>query len=453
MANFNKLAKGYEKIGVLALQKFIQIPSTYDEGSVSKEAPYGKNVAKALAYFEKLGKDYGFKTRNVDGHAVELEIGEEGPLIGIYGHSDVVPASGKWDHKEFGGELKDGVIYGRGAIDDKGPLLAALYATKLLKDNGLIKGFRIKIVSGGDEERGSSCLRYYFEKGNGETPSFGFTPDANWPLIYAEKGIIHAYARKIANLSPIIAMDGGVVSNAVCDSLLVTLAPDKKLEEYLKEKGANVEITSSPSLLLLRFIGKSAHGSTPELGENAATKAFELLGDFYHNETLLTFAKAMKDPNGVSFGGKKESKELGLTTYNYGLIKYDGNSLSVSIDFRYGEKVKPMECLNKFFEMTGSVPVIEGEAKPLLFPKDGPLVSTLMKAYKRGTFDLFAKPLAIGGGTYAKEAPNTVAFGAEWKKTGGNMHSPNEFMPVKDFVKDIALYARGIYMLGKKASK
>lgn len=453
MANFKKLAKGYEKIGIKALQRFIQIPSVYDENTIAKDAPYGKRVKEALEYFGKLGEDYGFKTRNVDGHAMELSVGEEGPLIGIYGHSDVVPVSGSWTYKPFGGEIKDGVIYGRGACDDKGPLLASLYAVKLLKDNGLIKGFRVKIVSGGDEERGSSCLRYYFEKGQGEEPTFGFTPDANWPLIYAEKGIVHAHARKILNLSPIIAMDGGTVSNAVCDSLLVSIKPDPKFLAYLKEMGIKADTSVLPDVMMVRFIGKTAHGSTPELGENAARIAFEALGHFYKNEALLTLAKAMEDPFGASFGGKQISKELGPTTYNFGVIKYDGNSLSISIDFRYGEEADPKTLLQKFFDQTGTLPIIDSETAPLLYKKDSPLVATLMKAYKRETMELFAKPLAIGGGTYAKEAKNTVAFGAEWPKHPGNMHSPDEYIYVEDFLKDIAIYARAIYLLGQKAKK
>ncbi len=453
MANFKKLAKGYEKIGISALQKFIQIPSVYDANSIAPGAPYGKKVQEALLYLEKLGKDYGFATRNDDGYAMELSIGEEGPLIGIYGHSDVVPVSGSWTHKEWGGEVKDGVVYGRGACDDKGPLLASLYAVKLLKDNGLIDGYRVKIVSGGDEERGSSCLQHYFEKGNGEEPVFGFTPDANWPLIYAEKGITHAHARKIVNLDPIIAMDGGTVTNAVCDSLLVSLKPDDKFVSYLKELGIKADITKMPSVMLVRFIGKTAHGSTPELGENAATIAFKALGHFYKNETLSLLAKAMEDPFGASFGGKQISKELGVTTYNYGVIKYDGKSLSVSIDFRYGEEADSKALLGKFFDMTKTLPVIDAEMKPLLYEKNSDLVSTLMKAYKKETLELFAKPIAIGGGTYAKEAKNTVAFGAEWPKHPGNMHGPDEYIYVEDFVKDIAIYARAIYMLGQKAKK
>ena len=448
MPNFKKLAKGYEKDAVLALQKFIRIPSVYDEHTIKEGQPFGENVKKALDYFAKIGKDYGFKVTNVDGYAVELEIGDENaPLIGIYGHSDVVPVSGKWDNPPFSATLKDGEIYGRGSFDDKGPLMASLYATKLLKDNGLLKGYRVKIVSGGDEERGSSCLKYYFEKFHGEAPKYGFTPDANWPLIYAEKGITHGFLTKKIDLSPIVAMDGGTVTNAVCDSLLVTLLPDEKFAKYLKESKIACDINSTKEILIVRFIGKTAHGSTPELGLSAAKIAFETIGKFYKNEFLSKLASAF-DNNGKIFNGYSNSTELGESTFNFGVIKYMNGNLSVSVDYRYGENAKPEDATKNLSSFVNMEFVTNSVAPYLLYDKKSPLVSTLMKAFKAETLQFFAKPIAIGGGTYAKEAPNTVAFGAEWPKRPGGMHSPNEHMNVKDYIQDIAIYARAIYMLG-----
>lgn len=450
MPNYKKLAKSYEKNAILALQKFIRIPSVYDASSIGEGQPFGANVKKALDYFAKLGEDYGFKVDRCDGYATELSIGEKGPLIGIYGHSDVVPVTGSWTNPPFSATIKDGVIYGRGACDDKGPLLAAFFAVKLLKDNGWLDGFRVKIVSGGDEERGSSCLRYYFEKHHGEEPKFGFTPDANWPLIYAEKGITNGFLTKEITLGPVIAMDGGVVKNAVCDSVLVTLPPDAKFVSYLKEKKVSCDINSSPVLLTVRFIGKTAHGSTPELGQNAAKAAFAALGEFYHIDFLTKLSKVL-DPHGESFHGNMVSPELGEVTYNYGIVRYDGKTLRLSLDMRYGEKAEPEKLLASLQKATNMTFEVGSVTPYLLYDRSSPLVSTLMKAYKRETFQLFAKPLAIGGGTYAKEAKNTVAFGAEWPGHPGNMHSPDEYIYIADFIKDIAIYARAIRLLGKAA--
>lgn len=449
MPNFRKMAKRYEKNAEVALEQFVRIPSVYDAPSAKEGQPYGENIRKALDYFAKLGEDYGFKVEKFGGYCTELSVGEAGPLIGVYGHSDVVPATGVWADPPFSGLLKDGRIWGRGTADDKGPLIAALYGVKLLKDNGLIKGYRVKIVSGGDEERGSSCLRHYFDEAHGEEPAYGFTPDADYPLIYAEKGIRHYTAVRIADLHPVIAMDGGVVPNAVCDSLLVTMEADPRFAEYLKANKIEAEVSGDGPLMMVRFLGKAAHGSTPELGVNAALKAFSALGAFYKIEPLSLLAAILADPHGKGFGGYAESKELGPTTYNLGIVKYDGHALKLTLDFRYGEEADPDALMRNFQNASKMTPVKLSEAKPLLYDRKSPLVATLLKAYRRETHDFFAKPLAIGGGTYAKEAKNTVAFGASFKGHDGHMHSPDEYIYLDDFHKDIAIYARAVYLLGR----
>lgn len=452
MPNFKKLAKTYEKNATVALQEFVKIPSVYDSSSIRDGAPFGANVKKALDYVAKLGKDYGFAVDSCKGYCTELTIGESGPIIGIYAHSDVVPVSGKWTDLPFSGIIKDDRLWGRGACDDKGPLIASLFAIKLLKDNGLIKGYRVRLVSGGDEERGSSCLSHYFGALKKPECDYGFTPDADFPLIYGEKAIRNYELTYTGSLGPVIAMDGGVVKNAVCDKLLVTLTKDKAFEDFLKQNKIDCDIAAMNEITMVTFKGKSAHGSTPELGVNAALIAFGAIGNFYHIEPLRKIAKALDSPDGSSFGGNMMSPELLGTTYNYGIIKYDGKKLFISLDFRFGEKANADECIEKLTSASGLTAKKTVDVAPLLFDKKSALVSTLMKVYKLETHDFFAKPFTIGGGTYAKETKNTVAFGATFKDHPGNMHSPDEYIYLSDFYKDIAIYAHAIYALGKIAS-
>lgn len=448
MPNFKKLAKNYYKTALSALQEDIRIPSVYDATTIKEGAPFGTNVKKALDYLAKLGRDYGFKVDTCDGYCTELTIGEEGPLIGIYGHSDVVPATGKWENSPWSPAIKDGKMVCRGCADDKGPLIASLYAVKLLKDNGLIKGYRVRLVSGGDEERGSSCLNYYFHTLKKEECDYGFTPDADWPLIYGEKAIRRATLSFEGKLGPVIEMMGGEVPNAVCDKILVTLPRDKKFEDYLKTNNVSADVSSNEVLTMVTFKGKAAHGSTPELGVNAALIAFKTIGEFYKVDALKKIYNALKDSDGASFGGKVTSPELGDATYNYGVVRYSADKLTISLDFRFGETCNPDDCLKALGEKSGLNVEVVSVTDALLFDKKSPLITTLMKAYKRETLDLFAKPFTIGGGTYAKEAKNTVAFGAAFKKHPGDMHAPTEYLYVEDFYKDIAIYARAIYMLG-----
>ncbi len=453
MPNFKKLTKQYQTNACVALQQFVKINSVYDASSIAHNAPFGAGVKKALDYVAKLGKDMGFKVDKCDGYCTELTIGDEGPIIGIYAHSDVVPVSGKWDLSPFSGQLKDGRIWGRGSIDDKGPLIASLYAIKALKDAGLIRGYRVRLVSGGDEERGSSCLKYYFHHLKKEQAVYGFTPDADFPLIYGEKAIRRYNLSFTGQLGPIIAMEGGVVANAVCDKIVVTMKKDPKFLSLLKERKIDVDISEAGDVSILAFKGKSAHGSTPAEGINAAGTAFSLIGDFYHLESLSKFAKAISSPDGKVWGGYSHSKELLDATYNYGIVKYDGNKLTSTLDFRFGEEADPDQLIGNLSKYVGLEAQLVSDTEALLFDTKSTLVSTLMKSYKRQTMQFFAKPFTIGGGTYAKECKNTVAFGAAFEGHPGNMHSPNEYIYLEDFNKCMAIYADAIYSLGKAAKK
>ena len=455
MPNFKKLAKGYEENALLALQELVHRASPYDEKSIASDAPYGKGVKSALDYVAKLGRDFGFAVDTCDGHCTELTFGEEGPLIGIYAHADVVPAAGKWKYPPFSatieGEGADRRLLGRGASDDKGPLIAALYSCKLLKDNGLLKGYRVRFVAGGDEERGSSCLNYYFHTLHKPASDYGFTPDADFPLIYAEKGITHFTVSREIALGPVISMDGGFVKNAVCDRVLVTLKSDRGFEKYLKEKQIDADYNFiSPELSTVTFRGKTAHASTPEQGKNAMLSAFAALGEYFKIDFLTKLSLALADPFGSGFGGAHESPELGKSTWSYGIVKYAEGKLSFTVDYRYGEGVDAAEAIKSFEKAVAMGATIDGEiGKPLLYDKKSPLVATLMHSYKHMTHKFFAKPLAIGGGTYAKEAPNCVAYGSAFPGHPGNIHSPDEYIYLDDFFAQIAIYADAIYSLGQ----
>ena len=180
------------------LQGLIKIPSVHSESSVPNE-PFGSNTVKALEYVLDLGKKLGFKTKNIDGYCGYIEFGEGTELIGIVGHLDVVPEGENWTYPPFDARIEDNKIYGRGAIDDKGPVMASLYAMKSVMDycseNNISINKRVRLILGLNEERDWKCINYYKE--HEEIPSIGFSPDADFPCIYAEKGL----------LSPFLIMD------------------------------------------------------------------------------------------------------------------------------------------------------------------------------------------------------------------------------------------------------
>ncbi len=427
-----------------ALKRFLVIPSVYEE-SVDANKPFGENVDKALKYIGELGERYGFAVDYCDGYATELTIGEGKNLIGIFAHADVVPATGKWDNDPFMPVIKGNKLYARGSSDDKGPLIAALYATKALRDNGMLRNYRVRIVVGGDEERGSKCLIHYFEDLKKEAPKYGFTPDSDFPLIYGEKGITDFYPSIKVNIPHVKSIKGGVASNATCDKVKVTMDKDEDFIAYLKENKIKFSIEDDG----LTFLGKAVHGSTPELGENAALIALKALGTFYKLPEIENIGTKLMDTTGKSFNLYSHSKELKDTTYCVGMIDYHDGKLTFTVNFRYNELVDAKEYIKKFDEFFKTTSKMkDGESKVLLFDKKCPLVKTLMKAYRSETNDL-TKPLTTGGGTYAKHAPNTVAFGALFPHAVSTMHEPNEYIDLDDFFMSSVIYAHAIKLLGE----
>lgn len=449
MIDFKKLCKPYEKDALETLIKDCSINSIYDESTITSLHPYGKGVSDCFDFIKEMAIKDGFKVDMCDGHCIELECGEGDRLIGIFAHQDVVPVSGNWNHPPFEPFLdeKENRLYARGTSDDKGPGIATYYALKALKDNGLIKNFRVRFVFGGDEERGSSCLTYYFETLKKENPTYGFTPDADFPLIYGEKGIVNYRYHGRLPLNNVVSIKAGEASNIVIDRAVVKVTEPKNLEEYLL---AHKEIKSEKiNEDTFAILGKAAHGSTPELGLNAGIILLGVLDDVYNNPMLKLLCNEYSDYNGQNMHVKYESKDMGLTTYNVGLITYVDGVFDMVVNFRHPENVKPEEVIKKV-DACSPLPIEVMSTAPYLYfnPETTPFIKALYNAYVEETGDTVNKPKAIGGGTYAKEAKNTIAFGSCFPGKVDHIHEANEKIDLEDFYKSIPIYAHAIYVLG-----
>ena len=166
------------------IQKWVSIPSV-SAGS-DGDKPFGPVVAQMLDTALATARDYGFETRNIDYYAGDISMGSGEQTLGMLAHLDVVPAGEGWTHDPFGGEIADGKIFGRGTIDDKGPALCALYAMRAVRDAGVPLKDGVRLILGCDEEVGMSDMRYYASKL--KMPDYGFSPDAEFPVINIEKG-------------------------------------------------------------------------------------------------------------------------------------------------------------------------------------------------------------------------------------------------------------------------
>ena len=194
------------------LGKMVAIDSQL--GTPTEGKPFGEGPAKALSEGLKIAEELGFHTVNLDNYCGYAEMGEGEEIVGIAGHLDIVPVGGDWSYDPFVLTRKGDYVYGRGTTDDKGPVIEALYAMKLLRDSGVKLNKRVRLIMGCNEETGSKCMEHYNEVA--EELSCGFTPDANFPCIHGEKG--HMSMMAYSKHTKIISMNGGFVSNAVCDS-------------------------------------------------------------------------------------------------------------------------------------------------------------------------------------------------------------------------------------------
>ena len=401
-----------------------------------------------------LGEKLGFRTGQADNRVGWIEYGEGEEMVGILGHVDVVPAGDGWTHPAFGAEIHDGVLWGRGCLDDKGPVIMAVYALKAIRDLNLPIDRRIRVLFGSDEECGSSCVKYYVENGY-EMPTIGFTPDAQFPAIFCEKGTSNFLAgTKIYNKGEIDVeyFGGGVAANVVppvCK--LIVNGPLKVTPEE------GITVTEENGKTIVEATGFSAHGSTPELGVNAVVKLLNAVkendfgGDF---QQLVNFIleEIGNETNGKSLDILYQDEETGETTVNLGVVKYDGEEMSFTLDIRYPKNGDAEVIDDKVINRINSYnfDVLKKTNNKLLYvPKDSELVSKLVKVYEAQTGDK-REPIAIGGGTYAKEFPNMVAFGPVFPGEPDVIHQPNERVAVEQLIRAAQVTAAAMYELAKK---
>lgn len=395
-----------------------------------ENAPFGQGAADCLAHFLNLAESMGFQTVNYDNYAGEVLFGEGEPFA-ILAHLDVVPAGHGWHTNPFEGIVKDGKLFGRGAMDDKGPAIASLYAMKMLKDEGFVPKRTVKLIVGCNEECGWKCIDHYNEVA--VMPDEGFSPDANFPVIYAEKGIAHVNFRFPIPDSPFSSFEGGERVNMVCD--LCAASPLSMDEEKAKSLGLCVEEGKLVSH------GKSAHGSTPQDGINAI---LPMLRYFADNESVKRVISCLFDDEA---GLKELNDETGYLTMSPDVVSFDGKFLSVLTDFRYPATLS-LDALQEKFDSFGVEYEIVSHSLPLYNDKNGKLISTLCKVYNEFTGKQ-EEPIAIGGGTYARALKCGAAFGPEIEGEEVTIHQANEYITIDRIRLMLDVYKKAIYELTK----
>ena len=449
-------------------QKLIQIPSVYSK-SDNLSHPFGENVNKALEYILDLGKKLGFRTKNIDGYCGYIEFGEGDKLVGIIGHLDVVPEGDNWTFPPFSGTLSDNKIFGRGSIDDKGPVVTSLYAMKTVMDNCKINK-RVRLILGLNEENNWECIKYYKE--HEEWPTIGFSPDADFPCIYAEKGII----------SPYLNMDYSqfekediFLENIDCNNNAINVVPKicscvlkinnknisssefiNNLKKIISEHNYEIDIYKiDEHSIKLTSHGVQAHAAHPDLGVNSISRLVITLDQIFktYNINIPIFDFFNKYIN-IQYDGQDLSiaceDESGILTLNIGKIELNNHVLKIGMNLRVPIKTKLADIekiiKNQLSSYENIELIVQDKKEPLYVPKDSYLVKTLCNIFNEVT-NSSLEPIAIGGGTYARAFENCISFGANLPGQEDMCHKTDEFISIDNLILATKIYARAIYEL------
>ncbi len=414
------------------LKELIKIKSVKDKPLPNM--PFGKGINDVLTFCLNHANNLGFKTVNYSGYAGEILFGEGDDLDGlaVLCHLDVVPEGDEtlWTYPPYSATEVDGKIYGRGVIDDKGTVALILYILKELKDNGFVPSRKIKLIVGCDEESGSSCMAHY--KTVTTMPRQGFSPDGQFPVIFAEKGIYRLTIKQKKH-KRLLKVKGGEKINIVCDKAFCEIENLTESEKQVAEK-FKLKVDGNT----VYSYGKNAHASTPELGINAIDKLVEFLCE------IKLIDKKIHD--GL-FKDEYKIKELkdysGNLTMSPDIIRFDDDYVYIDVDVRYPVTYS----LDQITSLFNKIDKVENEehTAPLSVDKNGKFIKTLLDCYRKVTGDN-SEPIAIGGGTYAKQLVEGVAYGPLHSKDTGP-HEINEYSTIEELKTNYKIYYEAIKTL------
>lgn len=431
---------------VRALAGLVRIPSVKDDPKPGM--PYGEAVDRALQYTLSLSEKLGFSPINLDGHMGLVDYGEGDETLGIMAHLDVVPAGAGWKHDPFSAHIENGRMYGRGTTDDKGAVISALYALAAVKERGLPLRRKVRVMLGCDEESGWGDMAYY--KQRQPLPDLAFSPDCEYPVINAEKGVLHLDISKTFSAARgegglrVLSFSGGNRVNMVPDLAQAVVSPGTdgsfSFEVLQARLGNDMECTRQDGgnvHILCR--GISAHGSTPELGKNAICMLASALYDLGLQSggpanALSFLARRMAgELGGQSIGLAMRDEMSGALSLNIGVIEMDEAGMSMQWDIRFPISYTHEDILERIaaaMELPGFTVNVRHSLAPHFVDENTELVQKLLMVFARQT-GAKAHCRSIGGATYARAMKNAVSFGPNMEGGEHLAHQANEYVPLE----------------------
>ncbi|MDO5022997.1 MAG: dipeptidase PepV [Eubacteriales bacterium] len=452
MENLNEILTKLKPQMVSSLQDWIRTPSVKDEPQ--ENAPFGSDLRKMLDKALGLCERMGFETLDVDGYAghAEMGTGSDEDALAILVHLDVVPVGDGWTKEPFGGEIIDNAIYGRGVSDDKGPAVAALYAMYAVKQAGIPLKRKVRLIFGCDEESGMECMKYYKTKVT--MPRTGFSPDASYPVINIEKGMLglQLNARPSKEGLQVISWETGDRSNVIPGTSSALVAADEeiipKVKEISEKYGFEASAQKESDGMRITVKGIAGHAAHPESAKNAIGGLLVLLKELGTEGPLKTLAEAVGlDYSGKGLGVAIEDSLSGKLTCNIGIIRVDAERIYATLDMRCPMLTDRAYALKLIKHHLPNFEIIKTTDRgPHFVPENSELVQKLLEAYHEIT-GLEKKTLAIGGGTYAKMLEEGVAFGVSFPGDPDVAHQADEHLDLDKLFDSMKIFAHAIVKL------
>ncbi|HVA78260.1 MAG TPA: M20/M25/M40 family metallo-hydrolase [Candidatus Binataceae bacterium] len=203
-------------------------------------------------------------------------IGKHHKAIILLCHMDVVPANPKeWEVPPFSGEVKDGVIWGRGAIDDKGSGVVEMMAMLAIKRAGILLDRDVILIATGDEEEG------------GKTGAGWFVD--HQPSVYADAGYV--------------LNEGGGITDAPGGKKIYYVSVTEKTPLWLRLTAtgppghAAVPPADTAVTKLVRALARLDEYHTPIRIIGPVENYYHTMAEITHGpRQLLDLASALKEP-------------------------------------------------------------------------------------------------------------------------------------------------------------
>ncbi len=436
---------------------------------------------KQKEYLRTLATKLGLNFNDVGGYIQEISIGDANATFGIMSHSDVQPVQPEeWSHDPWSGDIIEGKIWGRGSVDDKGPIVAVMYGMRALLDSGLPLQKKIILLVGTDEESANEDVATYLE--THKAPDQTIVVDSNYPVICAEKGWCGIWLH-IARSTAVPDTTGFLVTSlnagfspsivpekATAKLVSIGLSPsaakaeiEKRFEAFKKRrKNARMNVGLAGDTLFLTAWGKSVHASTPEIGHNALMdllvfldRDLKVLPNDYGLMAKFAARYIGFELNGKSLGIAHKDDFMGEVTVAANMFHESDTTLMFMFNFRVprGTEQKKLEgAINSRIASFGkehgcSFTDTRYMSDAHYFDPESPFVQKLLGIYNSVTGEN-RKPQSIGGGTYAHRIPNAVVFGPALPDEEYLGHQPNEYFLISTLVKNIEILTHTMVEFG-----